>query len=400
MTFLDIPSKLPDIKSIRSFGERVITDKNRECVIGIEKIVAGGAGMGRSGGKVVFTPRTLPGEEVRARITREKKDYAEAEPVEILSPSPFRVSPVCPLFGVCGGCDFQHTDYHNQTEIKKTIVRETLRRIARFELQDVPCEESAPFAYRSRVQLHRIAPARENSPLWGFRKAASSELVPVERCPVAAGEINDFLASREDCSSREKIHVFGWNGRAAFGANEEIRIELCGKPLSFSPECFFQSNIPLLEKLIRHACEGLRGDYALDLYAGAGTFGLFLAEGFRRVVSVEGNPSSAAWAQRNLAGARVFPGAVEDWLRTREADAAPDLIVLDPPRTGLSAAARAFLKKAGSPLLLYISCDVASLARDLAFLLENGYNMTEYRLFDFYPQTAHVESLCRLTRNS
>jgi 23S rRNA (uracil1939-C5)-methyltransferase len=372
----------------------------------IEKIASGGAGLGRLEGKVVFVPYTLPGEEARVRIIREKKDYAQALPLEILRPSAKRRPPLCPLFGICGGCDFQHTGYAEQKEIKRDILRETFRRIGHFDIAEIPFEESPPFGYRHRVQLHRTA--APGSPPWGFKKAMDTAVAPLKHCPVAVQEINDFLASPGGAGSgAERIQVFGWNGRAAFRGEEEIRLDLCGKSLVFSPECFFQSNIPLLEKLCRAAFTAdLRGDYALDLYGGVGTFGVFLTEGFRRVVSVEADPLSAAYAGRNLetGKARVFPGTVENWLASREgpghggADGkTPDLIVLDPPRAGVSPALRAFLKKAGSPLILYISCDPGSLARDSAFLLENGYSLAEYRLFDFYPQTAHVESLCRFT---
>jgi 23S rRNA (uracil1939-C5)-methyltransferase len=376
----------------------------------IQKITSGGAGMGRVDGKVVFVPRTLPGERVRARIIREKKDYAEADPLEILTPAPGRKAPECPLFGVCGGCDFQHTGYAAQKEIKKDMVRETFRRVGRFDPGDIPFEESSPFAYRSRVQLHRKARASTGEPVapWGFKKAASDEIVAVRGCPVAVPEINDFLRAQDMTDNKtpgERLQVFGWNGQAVSGADGEVRLELCEKILHFSPGCFFQSNIPLLEKLVRRAFADLDGECALDLYAGVGTFGVFLAERFRRVVSVEENPVSAAWARRNLdpGGTKIFQAAVEKWIAAQGRGAAagktPDLIVLDPPRAGLTAAVRAFLKKTGSPLILYISCDAPSLARDSAFLLENGYSLAEYRLFDFYPQTAHVESLCRFIRN-
>jgi 23S rRNA (uracil1939-C5)-methyltransferase len=384
-------------------------------ILRIDKIASGGAGMGRIGGKIVFVPRTLPGEEVRVHITREKKDYAEARPLEILVPSPGRKTPECPLFGLCGGCNLQHADYATQKEIKIHMVRETFRRLGRFDIGEIPFEESAPFAYRSRVQLHRLpaAAARasggqgntaaENA-AWGFKKAGGGELVAAPGCPVAVAEINAFLASPDKKAQGARIQVFGWNGQTAFGADGQIRLELCGKPLFFSPECFFQANIPLLEKLARTAFAGLDGERALDLYAGVGTFGVFLEERFRRVVSVEKNPASAAWARRNLDSrkTKTFRAAVEDWITSDRYGAAaaktPDLIVLDPPRAGLTAPVRTFLKKTGAPLILYVSCDAASLARDSAFLLENGYALAEYRLFDFYPQTAHVESLCRFIR--
>jgi 23S rRNA (uracil1939-C5)-methyltransferase len=372
---------------------------NGDAVIQIEKIAFGGAGLGRINGKVVFTPYTLPGETVRVRVFREKKDYAQAVPLEILNASPLRKRPQCSLFGICGGCDFQHTDYEEQKNIKRRMVRETFQRIGRIDPGEILFEESVPFGWRSRVQLHRMA---EGEVPWGFKKAASDECAPVRGCPTAVPEINDFLAARADADFRggDRVHVFGHDGRAVFRRDDEICVKLRGKDIVFSPQCFFQSNIPLLEKLIQSAFTGLSGGRALDIYGGVGTFAVFLEEGFRSVVSIEENPLSSSYARRNLNPdtTRVFTGRAEDWIASG-AGAAPDLVVVDPPRAGLSGAVRAFLKKLGCPLILYVSCDAGSLARDSAFLLDGGYSLREYRIFDFYPQTAHVESLCRFTRN-
>jgi 23S rRNA (uracil1939-C5)-methyltransferase len=372
-----------------------------EAVIRIEKIASGGAGLGRINGKVVFTPYTLPGETVRVKIVREKKDYARAELLEIISPSARRRQPECSLFGICGGCDFQHTGYEEQREIKLLMARETFKRIGRFDPGEIFFEESAPFGCRSRVQLHRMG---DGELPWGFKKAASGECVPVRQCPAAVPEINDFLANgpAADFRGGERVHVFGHNGRAVFRNGDEIRVRLRGKDLVFSPECFFQSNIPLLEKLVRAAAfADLRGDLALDMYGGVGTFAAFLEEGFRSVVSIEENPVSSFYARRNLNPdvTRVFCGRAEDWIDSGAGRAAgADLVVVDPPRSGLSGAVQAFLKKLGCPFILYVSCDAGSLARDSAFLLDSGYSLQEYRLFDFYPQTAHMEILCRFTR--
>ncbi|MDR1626213.1 MAG: TRAM domain-containing protein [Spirochaetia bacterium] len=370
-----------------------------EAVIRIEHIASGGAGLGRINGKVVFVPCTLPGETVRVRVVREKRDYAWAEALQILGASPKRLQPECSLFGVCGGCDFQHTGYEEQKDIKRAMLRETFKRIGRIDPGEILFEESVPLGCRSRVQLHRMAAGEVP---WGFKKAASDECVPLRRCPAAVPEINAFLAARAEGGFRggDRVPVFGHGGRAAFRADDEICLRLCGKDIVFSPGCFFQSNIPLLEKLVQSAFAGLSGSRALDIYGGVGTFAVFLEEGFRSVVSVEENPLSASYALRNLNPdkARVFAGRAEDWSAS-ETGAAPDLVVVDPPRAGLSGAVRAFLKKLGSPLILYVSCNAGSLARDSAFLLDSGYSLRECRLFDFYPQTAHVESLCRFTRD-
>jgi 23S rRNA (uracil1939-C5)-methyltransferase len=383
----------------------------------IEKIASGGAGMGRINGKIVFVPYTLPGEKVRVRLVREKKDCSWACLLEVLESSPQRVTPECRLFALCGGCDFQHTSYDVQKKLKQDLARETFKRIGHIDIDDmgeIPFEESPPFGYRSRVRLHRCAGTR-NPPSarpqaaaaasgWAFREAADNGLVPLQHCPVATPEINAFLTlpaaggeGRGDC-----LQVFGWKGITAFRPEDVIDLTLCGKNIVFSPECFFQSNIPLVEKLMRAAFADISGGYALELYGGVGTFGIFLEDRFRSLVSVEENPVSASFARRNLnsARARVFSGSAEKWIASSGYRAkCPDAVIVDPPRAGLSVKVRAFLKKLCAPLVVYVSCDAGSLARDSAFLLDCGYALRDYRVFDFYPQTAHVESLCRFTRN-
>jgi 23S rRNA (uracil1939-C5)-methyltransferase len=410
--FLDFPSKFRDTE----FGLILMIEGS----VRIEKIAAGGAGMGRVGGKVVFVPYTLPGEEVRFRVRREKKDYAEALPVEILEASAVRQVPRCPVFGECGGCDFQHMAYGEQRETKRGIFRETFRRLGGIEIGEVPFEEGPAWAWRNRVGLHAaesstgvssasggpepgVGPRLGPGP-WGFKRAGDSGCVPLRSCPLAVREINDFLAGadgREAGGEARKLSLFGWGGRAFFRRREEIRLELCGCEIVFSPECFFQSNVVMLEKLVREAFLGLSGGYALDLYGGAGVFAVFLARRFGRVLSVEEDAVSSAFAARNLKGfgARAVRQSVEGWISSAP-KGIPDLIVVDPPRTGLSPVARDFLRRSGAPRIFYVSCDAGTLARDSASLVRGGYEIAGVRIFDFYPQTAHVESLCCFVRAS
>lgn len=372
----------------------------KDHTLTIEKIASGGAGLGRLDGKVVFVPYTLPGETVEVRLVQEKKDYARAIPLRIAESSPLRRKAECPLFTVCGGCDFQHIDYAQQREIKRGLYREAFRRTGGIDLVcgEIPFEDSDPFGYRSRVQVHRASGRG-----WGYKEAYGGRVVPVEYCPVAVPEINAFFADGGKSvlsSGRERVNLFGRNGRLYSRDDEEIEVSILGKNLTFSTACFFQSNLPMLEKLVRGAFGGLSGSLALDLYGGVGVFGVFLADGFRRVVTVEENPVSAGFAGRNLPpdGTEVYPGSVEKWLESRGRSGGagmPDLVIVDPPRGGLSPSVRNFLLKSCPPEIVYISCDAVTLARDARYFLDRGYSLKEFRIFDFYPQTAHMESLCR-----
>jgi 23S rRNA (uracil1939-C5)-methyltransferase len=173
-----------------------------------------------------------------------------------------------------------------------------------------------------------------------------------------------------------------------------------GKTLRFDLRCFFQSNLEMTARLVPYAMEGLKGRLALDLYCGVGLFGTFLADRFERVLAVEENPAALEWARRNIGVTHAFlRGRVEDLLRAERgplALARPDAIVVDPPRTGLDREVSAFLIAKRPPRLVYVSCNPVTLARDLKALLAAGFALDDLRLFDFYPQTAHVEAVAKL----
>lgn len=377
-----------------------MTKDGERAAILIEKIAAGGAGLGRLGGRVVFVPFTIPGEEVTIRTTEEKKDYLRAVPLAILKPSPSRVRPVCPHFTVCGGCDFQHMPYDLQLEVKRTLFLDAFRRIAGMEIPSPEIVPSSPYGYRSRVQIHVSETGT------GFKEAEGARIVPVASCPVASPEVNSFLAAAASGgvkTTRCRIAVFGWGGRLFREDGEEpAKVVLCGKEFSFAAGCFFQSNPPMMEKLISFVLSAMPGgETVLDLYGGVGTFAAFLSEKYERVVLVERNAGAVPWAALNLKGlsAEVFPGSVEVWLRTKAARTAPEAVIVDPPRTGLSAEAANSLGRLRPRLLVYVSCDAATLARDARKLEAIGFLPRRYRLFDFYPQTAHVESVCFFERD-
>jgi 23S rRNA (uracil1939-C5)-methyltransferase len=370
----------------------------------IEKLVAGGDGLAFSGGKAVFVPFALPGETLTARVTSCKRDYARAEIVELLEPSPHRVEAPCPLYGECGGCNLQHLAYSRQVEEKARIVADAFARTAKLETGEIPALPSPPFGYRNRMQLHFTGRGR-----LGLVKRSSSEIVEIPRCMVACEAIDKWIGARAgtDKAGEELGPLLGGADRfLIFGHGDEVRVEgldelvdveVAGRPLSFSVRGFFQSNLSLLDAFVREATEGLSGERAADLYCGVGLFGSFLASAFSHVFCVEENAEALELAKLNVPGRgrEFFPAAVEEWTRSESARGPFDLVLVDPPRTGLAPAVREWLARSKPAAIVYLSCDPVTLARDSRELLGSGYELRSIKAFDFYPQTNHVECHAR-----
>jgi 23S rRNA (uracil1939-C5)-methyltransferase len=383
--------------------------------LSVEKLVPGGEGLARHEGKVVFVPGALPGERVRARLVESRKDYARAEIAALLLPSPDRADPPCPLAGRCGGCDWQHLSRDAQLRHKISLAADALRRVGGVEWPGLDIEAGKPWGYRNRAQLHAAPGGR-----LGFKARGGAEVVPAAACPVADPALDALLArgirpgQEPRGGGRYPARYLAWGagGKGALApetgsggsepARAEIAAEVLGKVIRFDLRCFFQSNVEMLERLLPWALDGLAGGTAMDLYCGAGLFGAFLADRFRRVVAVEENPAALEWARRNIPGdGHLFlEGRLEDLAAAGLLDgagAAPEAVVVDPPRPGLDPAVRAWLAAARPPRLVYVSCNPVTLARDLKDLLASGYRLDALRLFDFYPQTAHVEAAARLS---
>jgi 23S rRNA (uracil1939-C5)-methyltransferase len=370
----------------------------------IEKLVAGGDGLGFLDGKAVFAPFALPGETILARVAAQKKDYCRAEMLELLEPSPRRVEASCPLYGLCGGCNLQHLDYSGQLEAKSRIVEEAFARMAKLETGPVPIAPSTPFAYRNRMQLHFTKEGR-----LGLARRSSAELVELPGCPIACGPVDAWISSRAGTSlAREELGqrlngadrflVFGYRGEAwVEGLRDRVEVEVAGRIIRFRIQGFFQSNLSLLDAFAREATEGLSGERAADLYCGVGLFGSFLASSFGSVVCVEENAASLAMARENLPGGKgeFHAQSTEAWTLSASARAPFDLVLADPPRTGLAPVARKWLAEAKPGRIVYLSCDPATLARDAGELLRSGYELESIKAFDFYPQTGHVECHAR-----
>ncbi len=388
----------------------------------VEKLIYGGDGLSRLDGEVVFTPFVLPGETVEAERAEARQHVQRTRLLRVTEPSPDRVDPPCPVFGRCGGCQYQHANYDAQLRLKRDILAETLRRVGKIEFDParIGIEAGEPFGYRNRVQFHF-----ERGQV-GYREMNSRRLAPIDRCPIGSPKINeaigalnrmvrdrrwpDFIGGLEVFTDERQVQ---WNvleserpvaKRFFEWLAEEVPGTVAG-PLEYtvnedvfqvSGTSFFQVNRFLLPRLARLAIGDARGATAWDLYAGAGLFSLPLARRFERVVAVEAGRSAADLrhnAQR--AGLKVNTTTEQTEVFLAGAKSAPEFVLADPPRAGLGKAAAARLLALRPQALTIVACDPATLARDLAALAP-AYRIESVTLVDLFPQTFHLETIAKL----
>jgi len=354
-----------------------------ELELAIERLAAGGDGVGRSDGLAVFVPRAAPGDRVRARVTEARPRFARAEIAEILAPGPSRREAPCPYYARCGGCSWLHLDEAEQIRARVEIARAALERIARrAELPEIEVVRSPrALGYRARA---RIAYAGGRI---GFRARASHEVVDVERCAVLEPETQaalERLRERRPAGAGE-VEIRGF----------ETSVELAGKRLAIPPGAFFQANRALWERWLEVVLEACgRGELAVELYCGVGFYTAALAERFTRVVALEGFPAAAESAARNAA-AEVLGEPVERWAPRNLARLRPELVLLNPPRVGCHQNVSDAIRSCGARRVVYVSCDPATLARDLA-RIGPRFRIARLVLLDALPQTHHVELVASL----
>ncbi|MDJ0850777.1 MAG: class I SAM-dependent RNA methyltransferase [Myxococcota bacterium] len=379
-------------------------------VLRIESLAAGGDGVARApDGRVVFVPFSAPGDRVRVRFEEQRRRFARARVTELVEASPARVEPRCPAFGECGGCSWQHVAYSAQAEAKRGIVVDALERIGGLEVPQVelvPCP--SPYAYRMRARL-----LAEGGRV-GYRRRASHALRAVDACPVLVPALEAELArlaSRpppgdgewELACAGDRVRAVPLDGRSRDAGS--LTLEVAGERLRVSPGVFAQANALLLEPLVERVMTAVgSGTLAVELFAGAGLFTLPLARRFARVLAVEGFEPAASDLRANLAAAGLASAEVVG-RRVEEAapslvGLSPEVVLLDPPRTGLPAGGVALLVGLAASRVAYLSCDPATLARDLRELCPQGYRLAGVEVFDLFPQTPHVEALATLQRSS
>jgi len=382
-------------------------------LVEITALAAGGEGVAReASGRVLFVYGAAPGDLVRARVVEPHKRFARAEIAELVRASAVRVTPQCAVHGACGGCGWQHIAYATQLDAKRAILREALVRGAgvRIETLAAPVEvvpSPEPYGTRGRARL-LFRDGRV-----GYRRGRSHELVATRECPILAQPLARALAALAAHPPRGggelELACGDDRGASISGARvpgfEERAITLAtrGGAVAVSPRGFFQAHATLrgafANALLAHAGRGARG---LELHAGAGFFTLGLAEQFADLIAVESEPRAAEDLRANLARAKrtnVRVLAQRAGRALKSADVlrlAPEVVVLDPPRTGIGESEARALARLGARRIVYASCDPATLARDLRVLIASGYRLASCQGFDLFPQTPHVEALASL----
>jgi 23S rRNA (uracil1939-C5)-methyltransferase len=367
----------------------------------IEKLVYGGEGLARMEGKVVLVPFVLPGEVVRAETERAKNDLWRGRLIEVLQPSPSRIAPGCPYFQRCGGCQYQHLDYPVQLEQKRAILREVLQRVGKIEFAgEIGAISGEPWQYRNRVQLHLEAGKV------GYYAQGSRDLIAIDHCPIASPKLNETIGKMQGQQASTAVELFTNETEVQVNVVDRVPRQALSAlatlgvttPIEYngfqvSRNSFFQVNRFLIDELVRCAVGGAKGEWAVDLYAGVGLFSTKLIEGFAKVTAVESSSSSFRDLTRNFAQACINAN-VEDYLAGL--NETPDFILADPPRAGLGKLVVKDLARIRAPRLTVVSCDPATLARDLQGLIAENYRIEKITLVDLFPQTSHLETVVEL----
>ena len=428
--------------------------------LAIEKAVYGGDGLahlsasGNRPGKAVFIPFTLPGEIAEAHLLEEKRNFARAEATQIITESPQRVTPPCSYFGACGGCQYQHAQYETQLAMKHEILRETLARAAISLPKTIETLVGEPWAYRNRVRFAFTV----NGKL-AYRGRASHTLIEIASCPIAAPALiataqaiaewslahpapvpltevelfttpdaSELLITLfvERSPDKEAARIWLTQLHAALLASvRSLQIELAdgaleptilaasgsptltykvaGVPYRIDAGSFFQVNRHLLDSFVQLVLSYVpKANVAWDLYAGVGLFAKQLATYCDHVHAVEIASASHTALAHNLAGmpAEVIVSTTLDFLKhnREQREAPPDVILLDPPRAGLGPEVTQLLNAIYAPEIVYVSCDPATLARDLKALTDERYRIEAITLVDLFPQTFHMETVVHLRR--
>lgn len=410
-------------------------------------------------GKAAFVPFVLPGEQVDASPVEEKPGFLRARAERILVAAPERIVPGCPYFGRCGGCHYQHAGYDYQLATKTAILTETIQRIAKIELPEKPqVHPSPPWNYRNRTRMkvrggrrfaigyyrfasHELLPV-ENCPissplinraldaLWKLGRAAavpheieeieffanhddSRLLLEINVDDRATSGLSSQLAAFVQILRRELPAIIGaaifrregqslrheiipHHHRDAFGA-ERLTYRVGENQYQVSAGSFFQTNRHMTTEMVSVITGARSGDYALDLYSGVGLFALPLSQNFREVAAVESAPYSYHDLRRNCpSNVTGYHTSTEQFLEGAAEIARFDYAIVDPPRGGMGDAVASKLAQLAVPRITYVSCDPATLARDLKVLLAAGYRITRTHLMDLFPQTFHIESIVEL----
>ncbi len=409
----------------------------REQEVTVSALAFGGDAVGRlDDGRAVFVPFALPGERLRVELVEQKERFARGRLLEVLQASPLRIQPRCQHFSICGGCHYQHLDYMEQLRIKADILRDQLIRIGRLVDPPVAAAVGSPrqWNYRNHVQFHptptgglgfvgtpeigpqpRIVAIQEcHLPSVGI-KALWPQIrldadVGVESVAVRSDSGDDLMIILESGrpgvpmleieASVSVAHLFDGDVLIQAG-DDHLQMQVLGRSFRVSPATFFQVNLPVAEKMVEQLLRFLPKscDIVIDAYCGAGLFSAFLAPRCTRLIGIEAAASACEDFAANLDefnNVELYEDTAEHVLPSLRLD--PDFVLVDPPRAGVSRPALEALIGMSPPVIAYVSCDPATLARDAKELIAAGYRPESVTPFDMFPQTYHIESMSVFVR--
>ena len=378
-------------------------------VIQIESVAFGGEGVGRLDNFVVFVPFAAPEDELEIEIVQLKKKFARGKILQIIKPSPTRVSPLCSYYENCGGCFYQHLKYEYQLEIKKKQVEEVFRKIGKIATPPVLDIIAAPKAYhyRGKAELHSSMTA--SGCKIGFLDVSGGEIVDIEHCEIMEETINGklrMLRQNKQQLRNKDARLTIWSGLSDDKTSIVSRI-VKEKTFLVSQEGFFQANLYLTDRLVDEVCRLAMSEKIntlIDAYCGSGLFSIFLSPYAKSIVGIEISARSVKYARMNAANmdirnVRFIQGKVEnilpnDFLSPKNEN---NLILLDPPRTGCSESVLSTIADLRPQKVIYISCNPATQARDVNYLNEHGYMLLSILPIDMFSQTGHIETIGLLT---
>lgn len=391
-------------------------DYHQELDVRIENLTNEGSGVARVDGWVVFVPFALPGELVRCRIYRNHKNYSNADLVSVIEPSDERVEPVCPLFGTCGGCQYQHLDYSKQIEWKRRQVEELLKHMAKIEHPVLPVIASPKqYEYRSKITPHFHKPKEGEIGAIGFlRVGTRNAMVDVEQCPIAMPQLNEQLTVvRAEARANQDAFKNGATLLMRAAVNgvltkaDQIAIEQVGDvKFEFQAGDFFQNNPFILADFVGYAVKEAQeagARYLVDAYCGSGLFGISAAKHFEEVLGVELSESAVRKAAHNaelnsLTNCRFIAADAREIFKAVPHAGSDTVVIIDPPRAGCSEEFLQQLFAFDPKRVVYISCNPATQMRDLVLFNEAGFQLEKVQPFDLFPQTKHLECVMTLKK--
>lgn len=414
-----------------------------ECYV--DGISHTGEGVARIGGKATFISYAIPGETVTIKILEEKKNFQRAQLEEVNIPSTDRVDPPCPYYLKCGGCSYQHISYARQLEIKRQVVKETLKRIGGIDVAVNPVVGMEnPWRYRNKVEWH--TGNESGQPTMGYYINDSRVLIGIESCLLISQEMQDYsryikehleeLKVPEDCevilrqsSDEQLMLIFNGTGASEIDFSKMLNYQEAASIYSIdqgstrlhygdqrlsetigelnfevSPQAFFQVNQTQTEKMmeiIKDYAQLRKNDTVLDAYCGTGSIALSLAGNVRRVIGVEGFKAAVKDAKRNafnnnISNCKFIKGACEEIVPALEDEF--NVIILDPPRNGCKKELIQAVINKSPRSIIYVSCNPSTLARDLALFKDTAYKVEKVQPIDMFPQTHHVETVVLMSR--